>query len=208
MKRAIWITLLAIVGFAIILLVRMPASWLLGFLPPNIQCADVSGTAWEGACGSVAYNGSALGELTWDLKPGALLRGKLAAFVNLSRGDDFIRGDLEMGRGGSYTAKDLQAQLPLDPPLLPELNSGFSGNISINLTNARYEKKAIAALEGQVQANSLYSKRDRMSMGSFSVSFPPGATPNGEPVGQVMTLDGPVDFNGTVKLTSRAGMGH
>ncbi len=43
MKRTLWITLLAIVGFAIILLVRMPASWLLGFLPPNIQCADVLG---------------------------------------------------------------------------------------------------------------------------------------------------------------------
>jgi general secretion pathway protein N len=204
MKRTIWISLLAIVGFAIILLIRLPASWLLGYLPPNVQCAEVSGTAWEGSCGSVAYNGAALGNLSWELHPSALLRAKLGGFVNLARGQDFVRGDFEIGAGGVYTAKDLQAQLPLDPPLVPELNTGFSGNVSINLVSARFEKGAVAALEGQVQATSLYSKRDRMALGSYSASFP-NAAPGSEPVGQVMSLEGPVDFQGTLKLTRAPG---
>jgi len=204
MKRAIWISLLAIIGFAIILLVRMPASWLLGFLPPNIQCVDVTGTAWEGSCGSVAYNGTQLGNASWELHPAAIFRGKLAAFVDLTRGDDFVRGELEMGSGETFVAHDLQAQMPLDPPLVPELNSGFSGNVSVNLAHARIEKGVIAALEGQVQSTSLYSKRDRMTLGSYSVTFPKAAA-NTEPVGQVMALDGPLDFEGTLKLTRAPG---
>ena len=77
MKRAIWISLLAILGFATILLIRLPASWLKGFLPPNIACGDIAGTAWEGSCSRVTFNGAPLGNLNWELHPAALFRGKL-----------------------------------------------------------------------------------------------------------------------------------
>lgn len=204
MKRAIWISLLAILGFAIILLMRLPASWLKGFLPPNVSCTDISGTAWDGACAGVAYNGTTLGNLEWQLHPLALLRGKLSAFVDLTRGDDFIRGDIEAGSGGNIVAHDLQAQMPLDPPLVPRMSSGFSGNASANLAYARVEKGVLATLEGQIETTSLYSKRDRMTIGSYSVTFPK-ADPAAEPVGKVMALDGPVDFEGTLRLTRAPG---
>jgi general secretion pathway protein N len=204
MKRAIWISVLAILGFAIILLVRLPASWLKGLLPPQVSCADISGTAWNGGCAGVAYNGARLGDLTWELHPSALFRGKLAAFVDLTRGEDFIRGEVEAGRGGHLEVRDLQAQMPLDPPPLPELSSGYTGNVSVNLAHLRVEKRVIAMIEGQIETTSLYSKRDRMAIGSYAATFPK-ADPATEPVGQLMALDGPVDFEGTLKLTREPG---
>jgi general secretion pathway protein N len=204
MKRTLRITLLAILAFAIILLVRLPASWVKGFIPPGITCADIAGTAWNGTCRGLAYNGAPVGNLDWELHLLTLLRGKVAAYVDVTRGADFVRGDFEMGSGGSYLAHDLQAQLPLDPPLLPQLDSGYSGNISVNLVSLKVEKNQIAALEGQVQATSLYSKRDRLALGGYSATFPRAAG-SGEPVGQVSTLDGPVDFEGTLKLTREPG---
>lgn len=204
MKRAIRICILAILAFAIILLVRLPASWLKGFLPPAVTCTEVAGTAWNGACSGLAYNGAALGNLNWELHPLALFRGKVAAFVDLARGESFIRGDVEVGSGNSYIAHDLQAQLPLDPPLLPRLDSGYAGNISVNLAYLKLEKNLIAAIEGQVQATSLYSKRDRLALGGYSASFPKAAA-GSEPVGQLSSLDGPVDFEGTLKLTRQPG---
>ncbi len=74
----------------------------------------------------------------------------------------------------------------------------------MNLTNARYEKNAVAAIEGQVQATDLYSQRDRVGLGAYSASFPK-SPPSTEPVGQLTTLGGPIDFTGTITLT-RTGM--
>jgi hypothetical protein len=202
MKRATRISILAILAFAIILLVRLPAAWLTGFAPPGVSCTQIAGSAWNGSSHGLVYNGATLGTLDWELHPLALFRGKLSAFVNLTRGQNFIRGDLEMGGGDTYIAHDLQAQMPLDPPLLPQLDSGYSGNISVNLEYLRVRKNLIGAVQGQVQATSLYSKRDRMALGGYSVTFPRAPAGN-EPVGQVMSLDGPVDFQGTLKLTHR-----
>ena len=47
MKRVLLISLLAILAFATILIVRFPASWLSGFLPPEVACGELSGTAWN-----------------------------------------------------------------------------------------------------------------------------------------------------------------
>ena len=204
MKRTLRISILAILAFAIILLVRLPASWVKGFLPPAVTCADIAGTAWNGSCSGIAYNGAALGNLNWELHPLALFRGKVAAFVNLTRGGQFVRGDFEMASGNSFIAHDLQAQMPLDPPLLPQLDSGYSGNISVNLEYLKLEKNLLAAIEGQVQATSLYSKRDRLALGGYSATFPKAAA-GSEPVGQVTSLEGPVDFEGTLKLTREPG---
>lgn len=204
MKRTLRISILAILAFAIILLVRLPASWVKGFLPAGVTCTEIAGTAWDGACGGLAYNGAPLGNLNWELHPLALFRGKIAAFVDLTRGENFIRGDVEVGGGDRYVAHDLQAQMPLDPPLLRELDSGYAGTISVNLANLQVEKNLVMAIEGQVQATSLYSKRDRLALGGYSASFP--AAPAGkEPVGQLMSLEGPVDFEGTLKLTRQPG---
>ena len=204
MKRTLRFSILAILAFAIILLVRLPASWVRGFLPPGIVCTDISGTAWDGSCSGLVYNGAAVGNLTWELHPAALLHGKLAAFVDLTRGEEFLRGEIEAGRGGSYVAHDLQAQMPLDPPLVPELSSGYAGNLSLNLASLQVEKNIITVIEGEVEATSLYSKRDRVAIGSYSATFPKAAA-GSEPVARIASLDGPVDFNGTLKLTRAPG---
>jgi hypothetical protein len=204
MKRVLRISILAILAFAIILLVRLPASWVTGFLPPGVACGEISGTAWDGSCARLAYNGAPVGNLAWQLHPSALLRLKLAAFVDLTRGNDFIRGDVEVSRGETYEAHDLQAQMPLDPPIVPELSSGFAGSVSVNLAHVRVEKNVVTAIEGQIETTSLISKREQMAIGGYSVRFPKAA-PGAEPVGQVTSLDGPVDFEGTLKLTREPG---
>ena len=204
MKRAIRISILAILAFAIILLVRLPASWVKGFVPPAVACSEIAGTAWNGSCTGLAYNGAPLGTLNWELHPLALFRGKVSAFLDLTRGQDFVRGDIEMGSGQTYVAHDLQAQMPLDPPLLPQLGSGFAGNVSVNLAYLKVEKNLVIAVEGQVQGTSLYSKGDRVALGGYSLTFPKTAG-GGEPVGQLASLDGPLDFEGTLKLTRAPG---
>ena len=204
MKRPIRIALLAILAFAIILLVRLPAAWLKGFLPVGVACTEISGTAWNGGCAGFVYKGAPVGDLTWELHPLAFFRGKAAAFLDLTRGDNFVRGEFEAGTGGHLVARDLQAQLPLDPPLVPELSSGYSGDVSVNLAYVRVAKNVVQAVEGSIESNALVEKSSRTALGSYSVSFPKAAG-DAEPVGEVTSLDGPVDFQGTLRLTREPG---
>jgi hypothetical protein len=204
MRRALRISILAILAFAVILLVRLPASWLTGFLPPEVTCRDVSGSLWNGACAGFAYNGSPAGDLKWVVHPGDFFRLKLGGYIDLTRGTDFVRGDVEVGRDKTIVATNLQAQMPLDRPFVPQLASAYSGNISVNLGHLRVENNVVTAIEGQVQATDLYSQRDRVSLGAYSASFPRTA-PGAEPVGELMTLGGPIDFTGTIKLTRAPG---
>ncbi|MEJ1960844.1 MAG: type II secretion system protein N [Gammaproteobacteria bacterium] len=113
-----------------------------------MTCREISGTAWDGSCSGLVYQGAPVGNLHWKLHPGALLSGKVAAFVDLTRGSDFVRGEVEAASGGKYSARNLQARLPLDPPPVPDLSTGFSGNANVNLANVQVEKNLIIALEG------------------------------------------------------------
>jgi hypothetical protein len=204
MKRILRISILAILAFAVILLVRLPASWLKGFLPPEVSCGEISGTAWNGACVGLAYGGAPAGDLKWLVYPGALLRLKFGGYLDLTRGNDFARGDVEVGRDKVLVATNVQAQMPLDRPFLPQLKSSYSGNISVNLAHLRVENNAVVAIEGQVQGTDLYSQRDRVALGAYSASFPK-TPPGADPIGQLTTLGGPIDFTGTIKLTRVPG---
>jgi general secretion pathway protein N len=204
MKRPILIATLAVLAFAIILLVRLPAAWVKGFLPDGVACVRISGTAWNGNCAGLLYKGAIVGNLNWELHPLALFRGKVSAFVSLTRGEDFVRGEIEAGSGGNLVARQLQAQMPLNPPLVPELSSGYAGNVSVNLAYLRVEKNVVAAIEGQLESSGLTELRTRTVLGSYSLVFPKAAG-DGEPVGQLTSLDGPVDFEGTLRLTRQPG---
>ncbi len=127
-------------------------------------------------CSGLAYNGAALGNLNWELHPLALFRGKVAAFVDLARGEDFIRGDFEVGGGRSLRrARPAGAAAARSAAAAAARLRATPGNISVNLANLQVEKNLITAIEGQVQATSLYSKRDRLALGGYSATLPQGA---------------------------------
>src|SRR5690554_4750127 len=121
MKRAIWIGLLAVLAFAVILLVRLPAQWMAGFLPDGISCVRINGSVWRGMCSGLVVNGIRAGDLIWQLRPSALLRGRLASHVDLSHPQGFVKAYVDVGRDGHLIANNLRAKLPLDPSIFPQI---------------------------------------------------------------------------------------
>src|SRR6185312_1734116 len=120
MKRTVTVIVLVIVAFAAIVLARLPASWLLPSSGANFSCASVEGSLWSGYCGGLTVSGAALGDLTWQLRPGRLLLGKLAAHVDLEHPPTTsAQGDVEIGLGGTVVARKLTASIPLDPKVIP-----------------------------------------------------------------------------------------
>lgn len=207
MRRTVSISLLAVVAFGAILIARLPASWVLPVVRPQLACASVSGSLWSGFCGGLTVRGEPpLGDLTWRLHPARLLLGKLAAHVDMERlPDAAAQADLEIGLGGSIVARDVVATLPLDPTLLPALPSTLTGTLQLQLALASITPKGvIERLQGRVEARNLVDSSGYVTpLGSFVVAFPGGT---GEPTGSLHdTGGGPLAVEGTLRLTQQPG---
>ena len=198
MKRGVWIALLA---FAAVLIARLPASWVLP-AHGSFTCQSVEGTLWSGGCGSLTIARNPVGDVTWELHPLRLLAGRLAAHVTLVREGASANGDVELGFGAKVSARNLTADLPLDPKLLPALPATLRGQAHATLALARLDNGILQELKGTVEAHDLVDvKGNRTALGSYALTFP-GGTPL---VGQLKDLGGPLEVQGTVTLTPQGG---
>ncbi len=202
MRRPFWIVLLAAAAFALIVLTRLPAGWVVpagggaGF-----TCASVDGSVWSGACSGIAVQRVVLGDLTWDLKPAQLLAGALAAHVTLAHGPIGIRGDVALGFGHRLTLRNLIADLPVDHRVLPQVPRDLSGSLHVDLALAHIEKGAVTELQGRLEAHDLIDRHGRATpLGSYALTFPGGSL-----TGRLQDLGGPLAVSGTVRLTPGGG---
>jgi general secretion pathway protein N len=205
LKRTVTVIVLVIVAFAAIVLARLPASWLLPKGGANFSCASVAGSIWSGYCGGLTVRGTALGDLTWQLRPGRLLLGRLAAHIDLEHPPaSSARADVEIGLGGTVVARNVTASLPLDPTVIPAVPPTLTGAVHADLALARVTKKGIVtALQGSIQASNLVDHSGYVTpLGSFTVTFPGGGS---QPTGNVQDAGGPLAVTGTIVLTPQPG---
>jgi general secretion pathway protein N len=204
-KRGFWITLLAVVAFAAIVLARLPASWVVPAPPANTACTAVDGSIWSGECTGLRVGGSPVGDVVWDVYALRLLAGKLSAHLVITRSTASAWGDVEIGFDKKITARNVQVDTPLDPALMPQLPSGLHGNVHADIALARVEKGIVTQLQGRIEAHNLEEQdRDRKitPLGDYSLTFPGGS---GEPTGQLRDLGGPLAVEGTLRLTREPG---
>jgi len=202
-KRAAWITLLAVVAFVGVLLARMPAAWILPTRTAQGGCASLDGTLWSGVCSGLTVGHTAVGDLTWDLQPLRLFSGKLAAHVSVVRGPASASGDVELGFGERILAHNVVADLPLDPSVIPSVPPALSGRAHAELALLRLEHATLTDLKGRIEVHDLEDRSGNATpLGSYVVEFP-GGTP--EPLGKLHDLDGPLALEGTLRLTRQGG---
>lgn len=202
MRRGIWITVLAVVAFAVIVIARLPASWVVPAPPSPVACAAVDGSIWSGTCTGLTVQGSPMGDVTWSVHALRLLTGKLSANITLLRQKGSVQGDFDVGFDKSVTARDVKAQLPLDESLRSLLPRGLQtlrGSANINIASAHIVKSIVTRIQGTIEVHDL-EDRDRqvMPLGNYSLTFPGNAS--GDPTGQLKDLGGPLAVDGTVRL--------
>jgi general secretion pathway protein N len=202
-NRGLWIGLLAVLAFVVIVLARLPASWVIPANNPKASCASVDGSLWNGVCTGLTVGRTSVGDVSFELHPLRLFMGKLAAHL-VSRGDITLTTDLELGLGERITARNLVADFPLDPALIPGLPPSVSGRAHLDLALARIEHGIITQLQGRIEAHDLEERSGQDTLlGSYSITFPAAAS--GEPTGQLRDLDGPLAVEGTLRLTREPG---
>ena len=205
MGRAILITILAVVAFAIILVARMPASWLVPGPPAQIACANTDGTIWNGTCNGLTVQGRPFGDVTWQLHASRLLSARLAATVTVTGPAGALQADLESNFSGKdVTAKNVKAEVPLDPALIPQLPRDLHGNTHAQLALVHVQNGVVTELRGHIEARDIQrSPNEGGNLGSYSIDFPGGP---GEPTGRLRDLgNGPLSVDGALRLTKEPG---
>jgi general secretion pathway protein N len=224
-KRTLVIGVLAVLAFAVILIARLPASWVVPSSPASkIACADAGGTIWNGGCTGLTFQGQNVGDVTWVLHPLPLLSGKVAAHAVLTRAPGLpgAAGAARLGQGAApsapahaeadvetnfsgkdLTARNVKADFSFDPTLAPQLHMPFLGNLHADLSQVQVKNGALAQVQGEVQVHDLRDGRDNMELGSYSLTFPGGA---GEQTARLRDLGGPLAIEGTVRFTNEPGV--
>jgi hypothetical protein len=202
-KRPLWIALLAAAAFVAIVLARMPATWVVPARGAQWACASLDGSLWSGTCAGLTVSGTPLGDLSWELHPLRLAAARLAAHLTLSHGPADAAADVELTFGQRITARNLVADVPLDPALLPAVPPNLHGRAHVALALVQVQHGIIRQLQGRIEARNLEERSgNNTALGSFSVSFPGGS---GDPVGTLRDLEGPLALEGTLRLTPAPG---
>jgi hypothetical protein len=209
-KRGIWIGILATVAFVAILVARLPASWLSGFLPANVSCVEIGGTLWNGSCSGLIAQGTKFGDLAWQLRAAPLLRAHVAGHVDLQHPTGTLSTDVDATAGGDVEMHDLVADLAIDPSNLTQVPPDLRGRVHAQLARLRLEKKTIAAIEGQIDLIDLKRLEWKpAALGDYTLRFPSKRSPgkSGETVGDFDSMGGgPWQIEAVLRLTNQPGL--
>lgn len=202
MTAPLRIGLLAACAFLVVLVARLPASWVLRH-SGAVACESIAGSIWSGSCGGLTLQNAPWGDLSWDVAPLRLLTGTLAAHLVLRNGAITGSADVARGLGGSLEARNLVADLPIDPRKLPHIPPQLRGSLHTDLALARVAAGVIVELKGRVEVHDLTRRTGRVTqLGSYALVFPGGS---GEPLGTLADLGGPLAVHGTLRLTKQPG---
>ncbi len=200
--------MLAVLAFVVILVARLPASWLSGFLPKDVACADIGGTLWSGSCSGFTVKGEPYGDTSWQLHTSALFRGKLSSHVDIQHPSGTATGEIDVTPGGTLEARSLVADFSIDPSSMTQIPPDLRGRVHAELARLRLEKGAVTAIEGRVDLQGL-EKRDsgHPALGDYTLTFPAKRAQSraGEPVGDLDSVSGPWRVQATLRLTKEPG---
>jgi hypothetical protein len=209
MKRG-RLALLLVAGLLVfggVLLAYLPASWIVVRLPPGLQfeCGDVGGSIFEGECLRATFQGKPVGDATWNLGRLDLLRGRLVGDVDV-RGALNARADLDLNFSGNGELRNVTANLPLDPQVIPQAPADQRGTLVADLKRLVLENRAPRSIEGNLELRDFRQVGARpLELGSYRVEFDGKSRPDGTAVGNLRDLGGPFEMVGTVTLTPPNG---
>jgi general secretion pathway protein N len=191
MRQGVVIALVGAAVFVGVGVATLPASLLVGRLPPELKVEGVSGTIWNGGADAIRLRGTPLGSFSWTSEPAALLSGELAFRIEIARPDGFVRGRLAATAAGALTGRELEMQLPLTT-LNPGAEGDWQGSLSGTVQSVRLEHGWPVALIGAFQVTGLTPPGSTLPVGDYALEFDGKADTPAQLVGRVRDLAAPL----------------
>jgi hypothetical protein len=194
--------LLGLAAFLAVMLVRLPARWLLPLLPATVQCKVASGTAWRGTCDGLSLSDGkstplVLQQARWTLHPLALLRARLSADVAVQGDWGQASAAAIVGTGSHLTINALAASGTIDRRLLPVLPAGWRGSFESRDVAFELRNQRLLQLRGIATVHSLQDGQGK-AYGDYQLQLAPASDAAG--VGELRSLAGPVTVAARVRV--------
>ena len=167
---------------------------------PGVSIAGVSGSVWNGVAQDVNVNGVYIRDVSWQLRPLALLIGRVDADVEANLAGGFVETRLSLG-GGSLEVTDLRGSVALGSLSALVGIPGLAG-----VANATFERIEVSdgvpvAADGSVEvADLLLPLVSRSPIGGFRAEL--FTRDDGGIAGSVEDTDGLIDLAGSLELSA------
>jgi general secretion pathway protein N len=191
MRQGVVIAAVGAAVFVAVGLATLPASLLVGRLPPDLKVEGVSGTVWNGGADAIRLRGAPLGALSWSVEPAALLAGEFAYHIEVTRADGYVRGRIGATAGGALSGRDIGLELPLTT-LHPGSAKDWRGSLHGTVQSVRLERGWPVALVGAFQMTGLTPPSSDLPIGDYALEFDGRADTPSQLVGRVRDLNAPL----------------
>jgi hypothetical protein len=194
--------LLGVVAFLAVMLVRLPAKWLLPLLPAAVQCRVASGTVWHGTCDALTFSDGkstpfVLQQARWTLHPLSLLRARLSADVAVQGEWGQASAAAVFGTGSHLVVNALTASGTIDRRLLPVLPAGWRGSFEARDVAFDLRRQRLLLLRGTATVHGLQDGKGKQ-YGDYQLQLAPQGDVPG--VGNLRSLSGPVKVEARVSV--------
>jgi hypothetical protein len=194
--------LLGLIAFLAVMLIRLPARWLLPLLPAAVQCKVASGTVWRGTCEDLSFSDGkstpfVLQQARWTLHPLPLLRARLSADVAVQGDWGQASAAAILGTGSHLVVNALAANGTVDRRLLPVLPAGWRGSFDAHDVAFELRDQRLLMLRGIATVHGLQDGQGRQ-YGDYQLQLAPAQGAAG--VGDLHSLRGPVPVAASVRV--------
>jgi general secretion pathway protein N len=206
-KRPWWLIAVGLAAALSIAIATLPARFLAGPLTrAGLGAVELTGSVWSGHARGLTWRAAPLGDLRWTLAPSQLLRGRLAANVQLSRPDGDLATRASVSLDGTLRVTDARVNLPVEalsglPLGLPR---NWRGRLSGQFAEITVRKGWPSTVRGTLDMDDLIAPPPRnMSIGSYHIEMPDpqgAGTPAGQLSARVADKEGPFSFEGRFTL--------
>lgn len=176
-KRTVWLVFLGVLALLAFALVTLPAGVAAGLLRKSgIEAASFSGSIWSGRANGLSWRGAPVGDVTWTLRPLALLSGRAAGRAQLTRSDGALATDYDVALSGAdIRLRGLSFALPLAALDAFPLGGpkGWQGQATGQFATIDVAQGWPTQLQGTLELAGLVAPPPRSApVGSFHVTFP------------------------------------
>lgn len=198
--RKAWLAA-GLLTFLLALLVMFPARVAYRLVaPPGVVISGIDGTLWRGSANALNASGVYLTDVTWELRPLALLGGRLACRLQARPARGFIEADIAVGIGGAVSIDNATGSVPLGILAAPLRVPGLDGAASIELESLVIRDGLPVAAEGTIAVDRLVVPLvDSGSIGGYRADL---ATQADAVVAAIEDTDGLFDISGSLTIGS------
>lgn len=186
-----------VIGLFALFPARVAYHW---FAPPGVALSGIDGTIWRGSALAAQAGGLYLRNLSWRMRPGALLGARIGYGLEADASSGFLKTNVALGLGGKAALTDLSASLSLESLQQLVRMPGLSGALTLRFERLDIENGVPVAADGLAELANLRAPLvHRAPIGGFRAEF---LTQDAAIIASVEDTDASIDLAGSLTIAA------